>query len=131
MNRNKVREQVMHMFFQMDAQNNYNYEQLNIVDDDAEVMKSKRAVAMFRAIRDNRKDIDGIIAKSAFGWTIERMSKTDLAILRTAVCEMKYIDDVPMAVSINEAVNLAKAYGDERSYAFVNAVLSKVGENIE
>lgn len=44
---------------------------------------------------------------------------------------MKYIDDVPMAVSINEAVNLAKAYGDERSYAFVNAVLSKVGENIE
>jgi N utilization substance protein B len=54
------------------------------------------------------------------------MPKADLAIIRVAVCEMKYISDIPNAVSINEAVELAKAYGTEQSPKFVNAVLSKI-----
>ena len=72
-----------------------------------------------------------MIADNLDRWTIDRIGRTDLAILRTAVAEMMYIDSIPRGVSINEAVDLAKKYGDERSYAFINSVLSKIDKKLE
>ena len=65
------------------------------------------------------------------GWVAARMAKTDLAVLRLAVGEMLYMDNVPNGVAINEAVYLAKKYGEAQSPKFINAVLSKIYRSIE
>ena len=70
-------------------------------------------------------EIDAAISEKAVGWTIERMGKADLAIIRLAVYEIMFDDDIPVSVSINEAVELAKKYGRDESGGFVNGVLAK------
>ena len=76
----------------------------------------------------NKESIDQAIDDAADKWHINRMAKVDLAILRLAVTEIKYLkfDDVPESVAINEAVNIAKKYGSEDSGKFVNGVLGKI-----
>lgn len=71
----------------------------------------------------NRSEIDGFIERYARGWKPERISRTAMAILRGAVCEILYMDDVPNAAAINEAVELDKGYDEPDTVAFVNGVL--------
>ena len=71
-------------------------------------------------------EIDESINRVAKGWKTERMGKTDLTILRLAVYEMKYDDEIPVGVAINEAVELAKKFGSDDSPAFVNGILAKL-----
>ena len=70
--------------------------------------------------------IDEYIAKYSKDWSIERMSKIDLAILRVAIYELLYKDDIPSSVSINEAVELAKKYSHEDASSFINGILGSV-----
>ena len=70
--------------------------------------------------------IDEQISAKAKGWKIDRIGKTELAILRLAVDEAKYDDSIPVGVAINEAVELAKQYGGENGASFVNGILGKV-----
>ncbi len=70
-------------------------------------------------------EIDAAISENAVGWTIERMGKVDLAIIRLAVYELMFDEDIPAGVAINEAVELAKKYGRDESGSFVNGVLAK------
>ena len=67
------------------------------------------------------------------GWSLRRLSKMTLTILRVAVCEMQFMqaDDVPVSVSINEAVELAKIYGNEKDASYVNGVLSTIAKKLE
>lgn len=78
-------------------------------------------------IRKNVAEHDGeineIISQKAIGWTVERMDKVDLAILRVALCEILYREDVTSATAINEAVELAKVYSQDTSPAFINGIL--------
>lgn len=76
----------------------------------------------------HREEIDKDIRKFSINWKLERMARIDVAILREAITELKYIDDVPDAVAINEAVELAKIYGTDKAPKFINAVLGKVAE---
>jgi N utilization substance protein B len=71
-------------------------------------------------------DIDKLLQAYLTGWRIERLSKVDQQILRLAVYEMVYRDDVPARVAINEAIELAKRFGGEESGKFVNGVLGKM-----
>lgn len=71
-------------------------------------------------------DIDEKISSSAKGWKIDRIAKAELAILRLAVYEALYDDAVPVGVAVNEAVELAKQYGDDNGAAFVNGILGKI-----
>lgn len=81
------------------------------------------AQAVVGAIEDKRDEIDGVIEKYLKkGWSISRISRTSLAILRLAVYEIKYVDSVPYSVSINEAVELAKKYTIDES-GFINGIL--------
>ena len=114
----------------MDAEGNFDYSKITPMEEDAAAMNKKQALAVLDAVRDNISEIDLMISENLDKWEFSRVAKTDLAILRTAVAEMMYVDSVPAGVSINEAVNLAKKYGDERSYAFVNSVLTKVSKKI-
>ena len=77
-------------------------------------------------------ELDQTIEKHLKGnWRINRISKMDLIILRIAIFEMKYIEDVPFAVALNEAIELAKTFSDDQSRKFVNGVLSNVLKEIE
>ena len=70
-------------------------------------------------------EIDAAITDKVTGWTIDRMGKVDVAVIRLAVYEIMFDDDIPVGVSINEAVELAKKYGRDESGSFVNGVLAK------
>ena len=115
----------MQLIYQMDITGEFDYTHLNPVAENESVMNKKQAEAILEAVRDHITEIDDVIKASLDRWSFERVARTDLAILRTAVAEMMYVDSVPGSVSINEAVRLARKFSDEKSYAFVNSVLSK------
>lgn len=72
-------------------------------------------------------EIEDIITKYALNWSLDRIAKVDLAILKLAVCEVVYMnDEIPVKVSINEAVDLAKLYCDDKSPKFINGILGSV-----
>ena len=77
-------------------------------------------------IIEKQEEIDSQLSEASSGWKITRMSKIDLNILRLAVYEIKYDEEIPDKVAIDEAVELAKAYGGDNSSAFVNGVLAKI-----
>lgn len=113
----------------MDVTGDFNYEDVSVISENEPIMKNERVISFLGIIRDHIKDIDRIILENIDSWKIDRLAKADLAILRVAVGEMFFCDDIPESVSINEAVELAKKYGDEKSSAFVNAVLGKISRN--
>lgn len=76
--------------------------------------------------QENLDDIDSEIEKNLKGWSKSRISKVSLALLRMAICEMKYFDDIPVGASINEAVEICKIYGSDEDKSFVNGVLGSV-----
>lgn len=75
-------------------------------------------------------ELDGMIDSVAKGWKASRMGKVDLTILRLAIYEMKYDDDIPVSVAINEAVELAKRFGQDESPVFINGVLSGISSSL-
>ena len=81
---------------------------------------------VFFGTNENAQIIEEAVAKHSMGWKKERISPVSMAILRLAIYEMLFIDDIPDKVSINEAIELSKKYDDEKSYAFVNGVLNAV-----
>jgi N utilization substance protein B len=83
-----------------------------------------------RGVGAARDDLDQHIAKASMHWRIERMSRVDRNVLRLGTWELLHRTDVPRAVSLDEAVELAKAYGTDDSGAFVNGVLNKVAETL-
>ncbi|ACV21856.1 N utilization substance protein B homolog [Slackia heliotrinireducens] len=75
-------------------------------------------------------DIDRQISKSSKNWAIDRMPLVDRALLRITVFEMQHVDEVPVAVSINEAVELAKDFGGDDTYRFVNGILGRIARTM-
>ena len=80
---------------------------------------------------EKKEEIDSAVEKHLTGWKKSRISPVSMAILRLAAYEMLYLDDVPHKVSINEAVELAKKFDDEKSYSFVNGVLNALANELE
>lgn len=97
--------------------------------------KSEENLAYIRnkvnQIIEHREAIDEKIQDNCEGWNLNRVGKAEIAIMRVAVYEFLYEKEIPMSVSINEAVELAKSYCDEDAKGFVNAVLGKVAKNLE
>lgn len=75
---------------------------------------------------ENQEVVDGLINKYAKNWTVDRLAKVDLSIIRVSITELLYFGDVPKKVSINEAIELAKRYCDEKSPSFINGILGSV-----
>jgi len=71
-------------------------------------------------------EIDELISKNAKEWTIDRIAKVDLAILRVAIYEIRHREDIPLGVSINEAVEIAKKFGTDESSKFINGLLAQI-----
>ena len=90
-------------------------------DKDAEYMLTK-----LKKIVDVIDDIDKVIEEASVGWQLNRMNKLDLTVLRLAVYEIQYDEDIPNKGAINEAIELAKKFGGESSPSFVNGILAKI-----
>lgn len=75
---------------------------------------------------ENIEKIDAIIEEHSKGWKISRLAKVTLAVLRVGICELLYMDDIADSIAINEAIEIAKKYNDEKSGKFVNGILSSV-----
>lgn len=82
-------------------------------------------------IEEHEAEIDDIIKELSIGWRIERMPRVDLCVLRVAIYEMLYRKDIPCGVSINEAVELAKQFGGDRSSAYINGMLGTLAKRID
>ena len=78
---------------------------------------------------EHTKDLDSAISAVLAHWRLERLSKVDRLILRLALCEMRHFPDVPLRVTLNEYIELAKQFGTEDSSAFVNGILDKLGQD--
>ena len=130
MKREVIREKTMQLIYQMDITEDFNISDLSIVEESSAVVEKKQAIATLEAVQEHHEDIDKLIDDNLENWTFARIAKADLAILRTALAEMLYVDSIPVSVSINEAVELAKKYGDDRSYKFVNSVLGKIARSL-
>ena len=127
MNRKEAREYTIQALFQMEAQRDFEEPDLEKYLSREELGKQKTYVeSLLRAVSENIRRVDEIISQCSEGWPPARMSKMDLAIIRVAAGEIIFMEDIPRAVSINEAVELAKKYGTEHSPQFVNAVLGKI-----
>ena len=84
------------------------------------------ASQLVKGVAENIKEIDATITKYTTNWQIDRMAVIDRNILRMATFEILHLDDIPPKVSVNEAVDMAKKYGDKDSGKFVNGILDKV-----
>ena len=82
-------------------------------------------------IAEHEEEINAAIKEIAIGWRIDRMPRVDLSILRIAIFEILFRDDIPCSVSINEAVELAKEFGGERSSAYINGMLGTLSKSLE
>ncbi len=130
MNRTAIREQAFKLIYSLEIQKQDNleeaielYEQSNEISDEKAKAYIKDAIF---GIEKNKEDIIQQIEKNLKSdWKLERISKIDLAILKLAIYELKYTE-IPFKVAINEAVELAKKYGEDASKNFVNGILASV-----
>lgn len=131
MTRSEMREHVFKLIFrvpfhdknELREQIDYYFDGLTDVNEnDYEYIKNKALL-----VCELSDDIDEKINLVSEGWPVDRIGKAELAIMRLAVYEMLYDDDIPVNVAINEAVELAKSYGsDDNAASFVNGVLAKL-----
>ena len=127
--RRELRENVFKMLFRVEFHEEGEMNgQLGMMDEELENIKEADAAYINNKCSDiiaKIPEIDEAINASTTGWKTSRMSKVDLSIIRLAVYEIKYEEDVPEKVAINEAIELAKLYGTDNSASFVNGVLAK------
>ncbi len=133
MNRRKSREIAMKLLFEMSIKKeNYNeiYENFKEnTDMDLQDIDMEYVFRVLKGVEENQKTIDDKIEENLINWKLNRVSKIDLAILRTSTYEIFYEDDIPDKVSVNEGIELAKRYSDEKSFQFINGVLGKMIKN--
>lgn len=130
MSRRVLREQLFKLLFRVEFNDIEEMpEQCGFFFDDTDNQISEQDMVIiqekFDRIMDKLSDIDAQINERAKGWTTGRMAKVDLTIIRLAVFEILYDETVPDSVAINEAVELAKKFGQDESYSFVNGVLAR------
>ncbi len=133
MNRSELREQVFKLLFRVEfnpMEDMSEQEELFTTTSDKE-FSTKDADYIrekYENIASKLPEIDEAINKETTGWNTSRIAKVDLTILRLAIYEIKYDESVPTGVAINEAVELAKKFGQEGSPSFVNGVLAKFAQ---
>lgn len=130
MTRREIRELIFKMVFRVEFHNEDEIpEQLRLFMDTLDSASDKDRDYIERKVQDiltHIEEIDAIIDSSAQNWKTSRMAKVELTLIRLAVYEIRFEEDIPTGVAINEAVELAKAYGEDNSAAFVNGVLARI-----
>ncbi len=130
MSRRGMREQIFKLLFRVEfnaREEMSEQEVLFFEDEENSGEESENALISrkFNKILEKLGDIDKVLNDKVQGWNTSRMGKVDLTILRLAVYEMIYDEEIPTGVAINEAVELAKKFGQDSSPSFINGVLAK------
>ena len=133
MGRKVAREGAMKLFFQMELTNDYSEEAKSIFLENFEFDESETDYIedAYIALIDKKMIIDKYIEDNLEGWSIYRLSKVDLAVLRIAIYEILYRKDIPVEVSINEAIEITKKYSIHDSFKFINGVLGGFVRSID
>lgn len=130
MSRREIREQIFKLLFRAEFyEESELLEQLQLFLEELDSREEKDTDYIqdkFRQIVERLPQIDDMINEAAEGWKTSRMGKADLTLIRLAAYEIKYEEDIPEGVAINEAVELAKKYGTDDSGSFVNGILAKI-----
>ena len=124
MKRTTAREKAMQILFQLEIND---IDPVQAIDNHlGENQSDKFLMKLVLGVEENKQAIDDVIIQHLEKWTIDRIASVERTILRIATYEINFVDSIPESVSINEAVELAKKYADEKSGKFVNGVLSKI-----
>ncbi|MBR3592033.1 MAG: transcription antitermination factor NusB [Clostridia bacterium] len=126
MTRKKAREEAFILVFEKEFNDDSLQDVLSLAEEIRDIQADEYIKKVFFGVYENIEAIDEIISNNAVGWSIKRITKTALAILRLAIYEIKYYDEIPVSVSINEAVELAKKYATKEDASFINGILSTV-----
>lgn len=130
MSRRELREQIFKMLFRAEFYEEEELpEQLTMFFEELDKKEEKDTSYIQKKFEDivaRLTEIDSMINEVAKGWKTSRMGKVDLTLIRLATYEIKYEEDIPTGVAINEAVELAKSYGTDDSASFVNGILAKL-----
>ena len=131
MGRHELREQVFKLLFRVEFNNAEEMpEQIKLFLDYVENPVPEKEGAYiqerYEKVEEKLAEIDKLINENTEGWDTSRMGKVELAVLRLAVYEIRFDEEIPDSVAINEAVEIAKTYGQENSGGFVNAILGKI-----
>lgn len=130
MSRRELREMIFKLLFRVEFNSKEELSQQETFffedeENQTEEEDSDQILGKFHKIVEKLDEIDVLLNEKAKGWSTNRMGKVDLTILRLAVFEIKYDEEIPTGVAINEAVELAKKFGQDSSPAFINGVLAK------
>ncbi len=128
MTRKQAREEVFILIFEKAFNDDSVSDILELAIEAREIEPDDYIKDVFFGVFDNLETIDNAISENAVGWSIKRISKTALSILRLAIYEMKFVESIPVSVSINEAVELAKKYATKEDASFINGILSTVAK---
>ncbi len=133
MTRKEAREQAFIMIFEKEFNSEYTLDEIIEAAKDAELFEADSfAVNLASKTLEDMDKLNELISSNLKGgWKLNRISKVSLAILRLAVCEMINFSDIPVSVSINEAVDLAKTYAADEDFSFVNGLLASVSRNLK
>lgn len=131
MKRREAREQAFALIFARSINRDTTREIIEAAEEVGEVPVDAFAEATAAGVEQNEAGLDGQIERYTRGWSVARLSKVSLAVLRLAVYEILYEEEIPVSVSINEAVELAKKYGDAEDAPFVNGVLGSLARKLE
>lgn len=127
--RSKARKRALDLLFASELRSESPVEALERATDAGEGPTNEYTAALVRGVVENQRSIDALLAESAQGWTLERMPAVDRNVLRLGVFEILYVDDVPDAVAVSEAVTLVRDLSTDESPTFVNGVLGAILRN--
>lgn len=134
MSRKKARDNAFKCIYELEFDNEKNVDKLLefcYTENENQNDEKKYIDVVVNGVKENLESIDNIILSKLKNWSMDRIAKIDLAILRLAIYEIMYMEDIPVKVTANEAVELAKLYGNNDSKSFVNGVIAKVIESKE
>lgn len=132
MTRSDARKAVLDLLFEREFRQDESNEAIFSVScENREIDADSYMKEVYFGVCEHQPSIDALIEANAKGWKVARLSRVSRSILRLCVCEMKYMDSIPAIVSINEGLELAKLYEDEKARPFINGVLHAVKESLE
>jgi|SRR5690625_2862802 len=124
MNRHTARKKAFQILFQLDVNDN---KPDQAIHDFLEDEKPDPFLTMIvNGVADKKTKLDALITENLENWSLQRIASVEKTILRIAVYEIVYVEDIPLNVSINEAIELGHTFGDDKSGKFINGVLSKI-----
>ena len=128
MTRKQAREEAFILIFEKEFNDDTLQDILTLAQEVRDIDPDEYVKNVFFGVFENLERIDDIISQNAVGWSIKRITKTALAILRLAIYEIEFYSEIPVSVSINEAVELAKKYATKEDASFINGILSTVAK---